>query len=140
MAEVLSSVDATRCKPEIFSGIPVYDHQQANLLKKTPNQHSSLPHLPPCSLQMSPRTKVCPFSNRIQRKPIFTKLQFRVKRHGKGRFRNDYTILQRSNYKPSPAMSHQCSVSPSRSPTSTTTGCHSFLPHAQGGHGCQKVT
>lgn len=131
MAEVLSSVDATMCKPEIFSGIPLYDHQQANLLKKTPKQHSSLP--PPSTLQSTDVTKdqSLPSSNRIQRKPIFTKLQFRVK---------DYTILQRSNYKPSPAMSHQCSVSPSRSPTSTTTGCHSFLPHAQGGHGCQKVT
>lgn len=140
MAEVLSSVDATMCKPEIFSGIPVYHHQQANLLKKNPKQHSSLP--PPSTLQSTDVTKdqSLPSSNRIQRNPIFTKLQFRVKRHGKGRFRNDYTILQRSNYKPSPAMSHQCSVSPSRSPTSTTTGCHSFLPHAQGGHGCQKVT
>lgn len=88
--------------------------------------------------------KLTPLPNTFQSKPAFPKLQFRVKKRGKGRFRNAYAVLQRSHYKPSPALSHQCSASISQQGSNI---CHHrrpqlppTLPPAWGRHRCQKVT
>lgn len=81
----------------------MYNHQQTNLLSRPPPNN-----FPPAAIYRPHRgPKLTPLPNTFQSKPAFPKLQFRVKKRGKGRFRNDYAVLQRSHYKPSPALSHQ---------------------------------